>query len=156
MLLLWLFLVSVVSVQAGISSVNVVGSTNVQSVLSYQAPGSSSCTLEVSESPDYKPLVRDVDPATFPGADSDGRAGNLVDGSSRVFVIGRRAVEQGADGKWYSRALQANTLHYYRLHCAGPEHGQLPLAEHGRKRPDTDDHRPELRHPPQARLRAGR
>ena len=117
MRLLLLMTAPVLCFGAGISSVSVLGSTNVQSALSYQAPDSGSCTLEVSESSSYRPLVKDLDPAIFPGADVDNRAGNVANGTLRVFLIGKRAVEQGADGQWYSRALQADTLHYYRLHC---------------------------------------
>jgi uncharacterized protein (TIGR03437 family) len=102
---------------AAISSVNVVGSTNVQSLLSYQAPDNQSCTVEVSESPSFRPLVHDVDPALFPGADSDARPGSLVDGLKRMFAIGKRAVERGSDGNWYSRALQTDTTHYFRIRC---------------------------------------
>ncbi len=111
------FFVFATAAEAAISGVSVSGSTNVQSLLTYQAPDNNACTVQVSESPDFKPLVNDVNPDLFPGADSDSRQESISDGARRVFAIGRRAVEQGADGKWYSRALQTNTMHYYRVRC---------------------------------------
>ncbi len=123
MLRLPLLCLCAVLAQGAVSDVKIIGSTNVQSLLTYTSPDDSACTLEVSEQPSLRPLVNDVNPALFPGADSDARAGNLADGRTRVFVIGRRAVEQGADGKWYSRALQAETMHYYRIRCGSDSVG---------------------------------
>ncbi len=111
------FLVCAPIAHAAISGASVSGSTNVQSLLTYQAPDDSACTVQVSEHADLKPLVNDVNPDLFRGADSDSRPGNITDGTRRVFAIGKRAVEQAADGKWYSRALQTNTLHFYRIRC---------------------------------------
>ena len=102
---------------AEIANVQVTGSTNVQAVLSYEAPAGSGCTVEISESPSLRPLVHDVDPALFPGSDSDARNGNANNGRKRVFVAGKRAVDEGADHKWYSRALQTDTVHHYRIRC---------------------------------------
>jgi uncharacterized protein (TIGR03437 family) len=113
----WVFLVFTSVAGAAISGVSVSGSTNVQSLLDYQAPDDSPCTVQVSERADFKSLVNDVNPDLFPGADSDSRQGNITDGARRVFVIGKRAVEQGAGGVWYSRALQTDTTHYYRIRC---------------------------------------
>ncbi len=106
---------------AAITGLRVVGSTNVQAVLSYESPVDSSCTVQVSESPDFRRLVHDVNPDLFPGSDSDARPGNVVEGPRRLFVIGKRAVEQAADGKWYSRALQTATKHYFRIRCGDDE-----------------------------------
>ncbi len=103
--------------QAGIGNVQVIGSTNVQAVLSYQSSIDGTCTLQVSEKPDFRPLVHDVNPVLFPGADSDARPGNVSNGRNRIFVVGRRAVAQAADKKWYSLALQVDTVHYYQIQC---------------------------------------
>ena len=88
-----------------------------QAVLAYTAPSSSACTVAVSESSAYSPLVNDANPALFSGADRDDRTGALTNGGNRVFVIGKRAVETALDRRNYSRALQANTTHYYRVTC---------------------------------------
>lgn len=103
---------------AAISNVQIVGTTNVQAILSYEAPTATGpCTLHLSENASLGPVVHDVNPSLFPGADQDSRAGNLVDGTSRIFVAGKRSVDRGLDGKWYSRALQADTPHFYRIVC---------------------------------------
>ena len=117
MRLFWMSLCAVLTLNAQISNVQVTGSTNVQSIVTWQSPSDAACTLEVSQDPSYRPLVPDVDPDLFPGADLDSRDGNISDGRSRVFVVGKRAVHQAADIKWYSRALQTETLHYFRIRC---------------------------------------
>lgn len=92
--------------------------TNTQALLAYTAPTTSSCTVDVSESSGYVPLVHDVDSTIFgSGANSDTRAGSLTSGMSRQFVIGKRVAERGTNSRWYSRALKINTLHYYRITC---------------------------------------
>jgi len=73
----------------------VVGRTSTQIVLSYQAPDPNPCKIEVSESASDRPLVHDVDPALFPGADSDSRPGSLTAGTSRIVVVlGRRTTSR--------------------------------------------------------------
>ncbi len=62
-------------------------------------------------------LVHDVNTRLFGGADQDTRPGNIVNGRSRTFVIGARVAAKAADGRWYSRALQTSTPHYYRIVC---------------------------------------
>jgi hypothetical protein len=95
-----------------------VGVSNTQAIISYTAPSIDACTIEVSESPTYTPLVHDVDPTLFTGSDQDSRTGSLGVGNvNRVIVIGKRSVEKGSDGNNYSRALQASTLYYYRVTC---------------------------------------
>jgi hypothetical protein len=105
--------------QAPISSgqVQVLGVTSPQAILEYTAPDNNPCTVEASESSSYTPLVNDVNPALFPGSNSDSRAGSITAGADRVFVLGRRAVDTAADNKNYSRALQANMQHYVRVTC---------------------------------------
>ncbi len=103
--------------QAAINSVTVSGVTSTQAILSYIAPDSGACTVEVSESATYSPLVNDVDPAKFASANMDTRPGTLRTGVERTFVIGKRAAEVGLDTIRYSRALQTATRHYYRITC---------------------------------------
>src|SRR4051812_20972926 len=58
-------------------TVAVVGTTSTQAILQYNAPATTACTVEASESPTYLPLVHDVDPNLFPQSNLDSRAGNL-------------------------------------------------------------------------------
>jgi len=103
---------------AAVTNVAVRGTTPTQAILTYtlSAATGSACTVEISESSAYTPLVHDVDPSLFGGAGADSRTGSIVNGYYHVFVAGTRgAAQQGLDGKWYSRALAANTLHYFRI-----------------------------------------
>ena len=98
-------------------AVQISGVTATQAILSYFAPNSNACIVEISESPNYLPLVHDVDPVIFQGSNSDLRSSNPNAGLTRTFVIGKRAAERGTDTNFYSRALQTNTVHYYRITC---------------------------------------
>ena len=98
-------------------TVNVATTSPTQAVLTYTAPSNSACTVEVSESNAYSPLVHDVDPALFSGSNSDGRSGALTSGTARIFVVGTRQIQAASDSKNYSRALQQNTTHYARVTC---------------------------------------
>jgi hypothetical protein len=64
-------------------------------------------------------LVNDINGALFVGASLDSRTGNITNGTFRLIVVGTRASQAASDGNIYSRALQANTLHYYRITCDG-------------------------------------
>jgi hypothetical protein len=97
--------------------VHVKGTTATQAVLAYTAPDANPCTIKVSQSSSLSPLVHDVDPALFSGSNSDSRTHALSNGTGRVFVVGTRDTEAGADGVNYSRALQANTVHYFNVTC---------------------------------------
>jgi hypothetical protein len=58
-----------------------------------------------------------VDPSIFPSSNQDSRTGSISNGMSRVLVAGKRDAEQGINGHWYSRALQADSPYYYQLTC---------------------------------------
>jgi hypothetical protein len=105
------------------NSVRVYGVTSTQALLNYDAPDQSPCTIEVSESPTYLPLVADLDPLLFPGADSDAERNILPAGTSRLVPIGLRIAAQARDGKWHSRALGAETQHYVQVNC-----GDTPIG----------------------------
>ena len=95
--------------------------TNTQAVFHYSVSSGGVCTIAVSESPILRPLVNDVDPRKFSQANIDRRnpALNSGSGADRWLVVGKRSAERGIDGVRYSRALQANTQHYYNIACQG-------------------------------------
>jgi hypothetical protein len=103
-----------------VGNMQVRGVTSTQAILAYTAPDTNPCTVVVSESPSYSPLVHDVDPGLFAGSNLDSREG-AASGTQRVFVAGKRRAEKGGSGRWYSRALQAFTTHYYRVTCGGSQ-----------------------------------
>ncbi len=112
-----------------VGNVQVRGVTATQAVITYSAPDTNPCQVEVSESPTYSPLVHDVDSSLFAGANLDSRAESLRSGPQRVFVTGKRRAEKALNGHWYSRAMQALTTHYFRITCgASVAKGQFVTA----------------------------
>jgi hypothetical protein len=100
--------------------------THTQAILNYTAPDANACTLKVSEDRKFAALVPDVDTALFSGSSADDRTGNITTGTARTFVVGRQGmgVPYGGTNEWlagddiiYSRALRANTAHYFKLTC---------------------------------------
>lgn len=115
--ILGLCLVGAAPAWAAITNVRVIGTTPVSAVLGYTAPDYGACSVSVSEYSDLLPLVHDVNPALFPGADQDSRTGSVTTGRNRVFVAGQGTTATASDSRRYSRALQTNTLHYYKITC---------------------------------------
>lgn len=115
--ILGLCLVGAAPAWAAITNVRVIGTTPVSAVLGYTAPDYGACSVSISEYSDLLPLVHDVNPALFPGADQDSRTGSVTTGRNRVFVAGQGTTATASDSRRYSRALQTNTLHYYKITC---------------------------------------
>ncbi len=101
----------------GIATADGGQTTPTQAIVTYTAPSSAACSVQVSESSSMSPLVHDVDPILFPGSNLDSRLGSLTNGLQRTFIVGARRSDLASDNKHYSRALQANTLHYYQVTC---------------------------------------
>jgi hypothetical protein len=118
---LMLFFACLPPAVAAITGVSVQGTTATQAILRFTAPDNGACTAEVSESASFAPLVHDVDASLFPGSNLDNRTESVSSGRERVFVIGKRRAEKAVNGKWYSRALQAFTPHYYRITCGADQ-----------------------------------
>jgi len=113
-----------------VSAQQVVGVTATQAVLHYQAPSQAACQVQVSTSRSMSPLAADVDPVLFAGANLDSRTGGIgSSGTDRYFVVGKRRADLAADGKHYSRALQAFTEYFYQVTCGGtPQSGRFVTA----------------------------
>jgi hypothetical protein len=114
-------LLTIAPLYGAITNLQVAGTTSTQAVIAYTAPDHNPCTVEVSESATYTPLVHDVDTVLFDGANSDSRAGSISNARARIFVAGKRRAEIGNDNWRYSRALQAYTAHYFRITCGGDQ-----------------------------------
>ena len=104
-----------------VSNLQVRGVTSTQAIIAYTAPDTNACSVEVSESQSYLPLAHDVDPALFAGSNLDNRPEATGSGTQRIFVAGKRRAEKGTTGRWYSRALQAFTTHYFRITCGSSQ-----------------------------------
>ena len=120
-----LFLAGILPAFAQITSVTITP-TNTQVKFTYTSGTSAACTVEVSESPSYSPLVHDVDPTLFSGSNVDNRTGSGAtagaSGTSKVMIVGHRGNDGYAvdtNGNRSSRALQANTVHYWRINHDG-------------------------------------
>lgn len=89
--------------------------TATQAVITFDCVGTN--TIDVREF-GAASVVHDVDPALFTGANLDSRPTGITAGNYHQIVVGKRAAEIALDGRYYSRALQAFTLHSYSL-CGG-------------------------------------
>jgi hypothetical protein len=94
-----------------------------QALITFTAPTSPACTIQVSEAVGLSPLVADVDPVLFTNANTE--AAHLVSSTvsgantTRTLRIGLRKAVVALDGFSHSRALAANTLHYVAVTCNG-------------------------------------
>jgi hypothetical protein len=113
-----LLLISVLSAQP--TGLHVVGvPLPTQAVISYTAPSATYCTVEVSHSSSYSPLIHDVNGSLFSNADRDlSRSTTVVNGLYRQVVIGAKTSD-AASGVFYSRALFTERAHYVRVTCDG-------------------------------------
>ncbi len=84
--------------------------TNTQVIFRMPA-APATCTVEVSPSVTYLPLVPDVDPALFTGA------GTYTQNAGHWYVVGKRQLATTLGAAVVSRALQLATLYYYRVSC---------------------------------------
>jgi uncharacterized repeat protein (TIGR03803 family) len=75
-----------ISISSGVTATS--GATATQYVLSYTAANTNPCTIEVSTSPSYAPLVHAVDPKISAGSNLDGQ----TNAGARAFVVGQRWV----------------------------------------------------------------
>jgi len=85
-----------------------------QAILSWDQTYAGTCTIEVSESATYSPVVNDVNATLFTGS-----ATTAAGVGAHTFIVGKRTSESSTDGKFYSRSLAAATPHYVRLTCDG-------------------------------------
>lgn len=91
-----------------------------QAIVRVTTNQSGNCTYRISEGSVFNAEVNDVNTVLFSGANSDARSGSIINGTSHVFVGGTRTAEKAADGHFYSRSLQVNTLHWVGVTC-GPD-----------------------------------
>lgn len=120
-ILLSLFFANAAGTLAAIMDVSVTGVTNTQAIVTWTAPDAQPCNIQVSESSSLTALVHDVDPVIFPGSNMDNRDGSITDRRMRTFIVGKRTAKKGADGLRYSRALQSDTPHYFRITCGSDQ-----------------------------------
>lgn len=106
-------------VPAAVTNLRITSATSTQIAVSFTitAPGSA-CTIEISEESDYTPLMPDVDPTLYSGADQCNRASSVVHGNNYTVVLGKRgaeAIDAALDGYTRSRALYADAAYYIRV-----------------------------------------
>jgi hypothetical protein len=112
--------VSALIISAQPVHLRIVRATHQQIVVGYNAPVGVPCRVEASDNLSFSPIVNDVNPALFVGADSDlSRSSTHVANTTRFIVLGQRASQIALNGKHYSRSLQSATPHYVRISGCG-------------------------------------
>ncbi len=96
-----------------------VRTTPTQAVLQFAVPQLSGCRLRVAYDAGFTRIVHDTNTSLFSGSQDCDRAGSVVNGSNVTFVVGLRRAAKAADGKFYSRALEAYTPFHYEITSAG-------------------------------------
>lgn len=94
--------------------------TNTQAMIPVVTDQAGNCTYALSEAPGLSPPVNDANTTLFPGSNSDARAGSVINpsGTFHQFIVGtRQGAPSSSDGRGYSRALAANTMHYGTVTC---------------------------------------
>lgn len=93
--------------------------TTQQAVLQTVTTSTAACSVIVSTSPTYSPVIYDVDTTKFPGSNLDSRYMGLNNGNRRIFVIGKRAAVDVASGTLikYSRSLGEEVSYYWQETC---------------------------------------
>lgn len=87
-----------------------------QALIAFQVPDAATqCTVEIYTDESQSALINDVNEQLFAGSQNCKRPGSLVDGNHIVFVAGLRKAQKASDGRFYSRALETNRKHYYRI-----------------------------------------
>ncbi len=114
---LFLVALSVSVLGAESLAVQVIGVTPQQAILSIDGDGAA-CKVQAYEDAGMTKPVHDVDESLFPGSSKCDRAGSVVSGHRYTFVLGFRGTETASNGDIYSRSLQADTKHYYRVTLA--------------------------------------
>lgn len=118
-----LLLAAAAACLGAIQDVRVLGTTATQAVLAYTPPDGNACILQVSQNQGLAPLIPDVDPNIFAGANVDlSRPGTVTAGAGRLVVIGQRTAQFATAGPYtglrhFSRAAQAATTHYGLITC---------------------------------------
>lgn len=98
-----------------------VDSSSTQALAWVQAPTSSTCTVQVSESVSLTPLIDDVNPTLFINANTEAvrTTESYVNGANtiRKIRIGLRTAALSPDGYWHSRALSSSQQYYLSVTC---------------------------------------
>ena len=106
---------------AQVQNVQMQGATATQAVISFDVPDPANCLVLVSTDPAFATSVNDTNTTLFPGSQNCNRASSSVVGGRVTFVIGARTSRAGIDGAFYSLALEANRIHYYRVTSQGQD-----------------------------------